>query len=760
MVRFFILLLPALLFGQQYLSVNIEPGGMNSDIVESNLANYQHQNVWNLRIGKDGQWETVDAGKGYKSFGNFTNLKKAIEIYDEVSGDQFVVFYQGDSLTVVESPYGTAQWNARSKITMPSGVTIDGDKDIYWNYFNGVLRISNATSEPVWYGYIDRYLFESDATYMTQVTGWKAETCAISSVLSIADSATSLSNLTSGIPYGFNPVKLDSTSIERYEVFYFPIYDNGQYGMLSGTKLRTVDPWSPLLSTDKYLFQYCHLDLWLTYNRAAWTQNRLTGVGLVVRNPIGVYYLAEIIPITDDDETSRYVSYSRPARNHPTLNHRLTLSWPYFAGSDYDEAITHKEDGYLFQGAIIDIQSAADTMNNVVVDTVISTTGDSLMLATNRDLSDLDLAMASTWPNVKITLHKNWVYVPDLGFHTGVGLDLFNQATEYYTFADITAGVSEIAPDYKQIEIINGRSFVISNESDEGGMLRYSPLYQYDVLPNTNIIQTRTGDLDRNMTIINRDDRLVIMKRFAVEQGNVTDNYYRDVAFSGHGLYAKNGYMVLDNIVYIMDQQDLYAFDGNTFVPFMENTMMRQYYRDHVDTTSFLAYDQKNKELFVVLDSVNIVFQMDKKQWYERRSTYYDSLKTSFMDYDGDLVFGNKKKLVTFTTTDTTYGEALDFGFKTRVFNVADILNLKQLLYLNFQTISGDSVEVTVQDDEESRTFTEQWKPNASKWQVKTIRPRYFFREFYMTLDNVNDANNHDPAAKIRKTVAEIRRWH
>jgi hypothetical protein len=745
------LLAAAAAFGQTY-EIAIQPGGMASDVVVTDMANYQHQDVWNLRLNKRGEWAAVPGYVEVEGVG-LDRLKNAIEIYDDLSKDRFLVLYMADSLSRLEYPYNSI-YTKPQKIAMPAGVTIDSSKEVYFNWHNGVLRISGATSEPVWYSYVDRMVFESDPTYKTQSTGWKVKKCAITSDVLVADSSMSLANLTSGIPFGFHPSELTTTAPNQYEIYYFPIYDGGQYGLLGNARLRSIEPWTPLLQDTRYIYQYCHLDLWLLYNRNTWTMDRLTGVGIVIKDHNGTYYLSDIIPITDDDETSRYVSYDRSCRNHATLNHRLTLKWPYFVGTDYDEIDTHKEDGYLFKGAIIDIKSSADTVNNVRIDSVLSSSGDSLMLATSRDLSSLALAMADDWPTARITLHKNWVYVPDKGYHTGVGIDIFNQAVEYYDFTGIPAGTSDISCNYKMIDMIEGKSYAASQEARETGWVRYSPLYQYDVFPTLNTIQTKGSDLDEDITIVNRDGRLVIMNKQTIEQGSVANQYSTDVSFKGNGLYAPRGYLLNENILYVMDREDLYQFDGNVFRPFMTNTEMRNFYRERIDTTGFLGWDKLNREMVVVLnDTTTIVYQADYNSWY-RRTTDLNGLQFGFLDHDSRLLLGDDEEIVTWNHKDTTYGEELDWGFTTKLTRASDFGDISQLLYLYLYTKCSDSVKVTIEDENESRVYSTKYMP-ATIMSNKMLRPRYWFEEAKITVENVPDSQN-EGSAIIRKAIATI----
>lgn len=170
------------------IPVDIEPGGMLTDLVENKLGKHQHQEVGNLRQEKIGEWESVPGYKHYFYDGDgdtnpdFTNIKAAVEISDDESGDRFLLVQEGITLTRIDYDIGNSpvfgyENETNSPISLPSGVTIASDAQLRFFYFRGIVRITGA-SEPIWYGYINRTLFPNSWSednlddFNTGVDGW------------------------------------------------------------------------------------------------------------------------------------------------------------------------------------------------------------------------------------------------------------------------------------------------------------------------------------------------------------------------------------------------------------------------------------------------------------------------------------------------------------------------------------------------------------------------------------------------------------
>jgi len=144
------------------VKIAVRPGGMLADVVKTELGEYQHQEVKNLRQNKSGLWECVPGYIDLFENGSYTNIKAAVEIYDEYSGDRFILFQNGTGLYRIDYDSGDGNGyenETPTALSLPSGVTIGASAVIRFFYFRGVVRITGA-SDPLWYSYVDRTLFE------------------------------------------------------------------------------------------------------------------------------------------------------------------------------------------------------------------------------------------------------------------------------------------------------------------------------------------------------------------------------------------------------------------------------------------------------------------------------------------------------------------------------------------------------------------------------------------------------------------------
>ena len=147
--------------GRKDLDIEIKPGTMFSDLVETELGTKRHDEVVNLRQEKVGEWECV---KGYiDGKTGFTGLKNGIEVTEDRTSERFLLLQDGTDLKRIDydisaSPLTGYESETATTISLPSGVTIGASAKLRFFYFRGVVRITGS-SEPMWYGYISRTLF-------------------------------------------------------------------------------------------------------------------------------------------------------------------------------------------------------------------------------------------------------------------------------------------------------------------------------------------------------------------------------------------------------------------------------------------------------------------------------------------------------------------------------------------------------------------------------------------------------------------------
>ena len=173
---------------------------MFSDIADNELGYHQHIFLKNVRLGKDFQWEYM---KGYRHLWDggttYTNIRNAIEINDEFSGDRFILFQNDTNLYRLDYDEGDGNGYENETpqlLNLPSGVTIN-DR-VRFNVFRGVIRITGG-SEPLWYGYIKREILENSIerqverdTFNSGVEGWTGSNANVSTSTTQRISGSSL----------------------------------------------------------------------------------------------------------------------------------------------------------------------------------------------------------------------------------------------------------------------------------------------------------------------------------------------------------------------------------------------------------------------------------------------------------------------------------------------------------------------------------------------------------------------------------------
>lgn len=141
----------------------ILPGGMFSDVTETDLGPMRHQLLKNVRLSKDGEWEFLS---NYSKIADLTNqltdVKAAVHVVNDDTGDDFIIVQDGTTLKIIENNSSPATSITSLAAQMSDlGVTIGSGVTVRFTAFNGVVRVTGS-SFPLWYGIIDRKLYYSD----------------------------------------------------------------------------------------------------------------------------------------------------------------------------------------------------------------------------------------------------------------------------------------------------------------------------------------------------------------------------------------------------------------------------------------------------------------------------------------------------------------------------------------------------------------------------------------------------------------------
>ena len=317
-----------------------------------------------------------------------------------------------------------------------------------------------------------------------------------------------------------------------------------------------------------------------------------------------VFYVSRILSLINGVET-----FSFHRENYYYDN--VELNRIYFVTGD--ATAPSEVDGFFRVGLRIFIHGTT----GAGIDTIITEVNDAYFEIAHKIHGNLVGGAIAQSFDADVQVEKKWVYDASNGYNTRVGVDLDRQVNEFYGFVDIPSGTSDIAPDYTHHVVIEDRAYVNSGEDEEEDTVRYSSLEMFDCFPNGNLIQTEVGDVDQIKAIVKRGNRLVMLKRNSFSQGNFSGGrYYEDIGIRQQGLFGDSLFIVVDDVLYFGDEQDVFAWNGVQAVPLLNNLKMKEFYKAYVDANSLILYNKLNNELWFILkggasDQV-LVFDIDK----------------------------------------------------------------------------------------------------------------------------------------------------
>jgi len=264
------------------------------------------------------------------------------------------------------------------------------------------------------------------------------------------------------------------------------------------------------------------------------------------------------------------------------------------------------------------------------------------------------------------------------------------------------AGVTRI-DDLVIVETVE--SFII--ESNEEDTVRNSPLGQFDNHPIGNAIQTEVGTTDKILNLAKRDNQLTILKARSISTGGFVGAFYSEnIGFTKHGLFSVLGVLSVtitinaeesNEFILIMDQDDLYLYNGNQIVSFFEKVELRQFYRDNVTTSSFMQFDKLNGEILFFLGTEILVWNMHIPEFYIRKTDITPLY--GFLDADNALILGNATKQVTFNHgLGTPYDESMSLLIRTKINDLKTPHRFKRLAKLHSYLSSSGDTDIALSD--------------------------------------------------------------
>ncbi len=739
--------------------VQILPGGMNSDKAITTLGATEHQDVVNLRMTKEGEWDTV---QGYELvMQQFTNVKAAMEFTDDrapSTADRFILFQDGTALYRIDyldtpGPGQVAGYvNGAVTLLLSDSLKPDGLSDVSiantstlrFYYHNGVIRITGATV-PLWYSYLDRTLFPGSVVGApVSISGFYLLKAALDpTAITVKGHINEIGDSASNSDYTADDNK-------EFTLHYFLVYDNSQYSLLTPL-LGYADDAQLFVRSASYL---AALELRIYGSAIGWDNARVTGVGIVSKEASsGTYNVLDVIYFDAELEQITYTAISVDLEDDD-MGSKKKIKWDNTQSLNGNHS---QYEGYLYDGLPITVKEAGsdyDELDTEVASVVWAASGDGISYLLTTDVIPSGIIHDEI---AILVMERNWRFggtSPDYYFSVNIGINL-NNADEYHEFVDIPAGTTSINPNFSHFLIAANRGYIVSMESGEEDIIRYSPEYQFDVFPNINLIATQVGDRDTIMAITARDDRVMIMKGRSISQGQFAGSgYSQDIGFFQRGLYAVNGNIVIDNVLYWMDQDQIWAFDGSEPIPMLQVGYVKESYKLYISTTSFFVYDKINNELWAVLNGAILVYQFSRKEWFKRSTDI--AIKGGYLDFRNHLIAFTSAGLYDFNST--THEETLTFSFKTRLEQIGNPAFYKRLDTIQLQIKCSGAVTITVKDPNDARTYTADIIPDNAVVDVSELFPDYLFREVDINIALKTAATS--AAATIRGMDLLIERWH
>lgn len=710
------------------VDIPIVPGGFLSDVAENKLGSSQHISVKNLRLGREGEWQTNTPSADLLT--GFTNLKAAIEVTEDVSGDRFLLVQDGTSIKRIDYDSGDGNGyenETSSTLTLPSGVTIASSATLRFHYFRGVVRISGA-SEPLWYGYIDRTLFYGDDQF------------------SISDWFLKKENILQ--PSGTNDTQLlqlsglvfDNTATYSVFVKFFYIFDDAQYELLkpidnqtgSGTRYGLDHEVSGIVDSGHFNIRVNGTSL-----KNNMFNERLTGLGIAL-----AVVQTNLIPLSTFIEKTEpyYVSVVLP------FNEELGNIQVALASVQYDTASPAQievvsgnrvwEMGYIFGGLSATIFFGGSNIETSVTSVNFSTG----IIIFDDDISSV-MGATGTKLQVIVQITRKWTYDSSNGYSTQFGVNLAALGTVYTDFTGINQFSESINPDWRDHFVIANRAYVASLEDGEEDNLRYSPLNQFDVFPADNIIASEVGDTDSIVRAVKQDQFFIMLKRRSLSQGSYVSSYTEQIGLINRGLYAENGVAFFRGLLLFMDQDELYSFDGLREQPFFKSVFLREYYRNNVTSSGFIVENKLDNELWFVLGSVILVWQHERNESYFYIRELDITPTFGFLGYENHLFLGNASKLID-VNAESGSNENLGWSVTTRIFPTVPhrffnkIFSLETLL-----SQSPGNISVSFKDDTVS-LVSAQTITTPTTLKNRTVRSKKLFKELYLQLSNSSDSSS------------------
>lgn len=569
---------------------------------------------------------------------------------------------------------------------------------------------------------------------------------------------------------------LNGTTTREISLEYFWIYEGNAYSLPQ--PLEKVISGARTINQDTERF--CCL---VAIPADTFDNDRIIGMGIISKwaaitgsSTVYTRHVAEMVYFKEDFEDVVFwhdnLYYANGAPSNEGLYVRET-------GTD----IWYLQHGYMMPGNRIKLENENGTVEGEIM--IIDENDDSdpdnpgdhfLWFKLDQEITDLvdDPMVSGSLPTTKITIQRRvfdgYSYTVDSTGISVTGKYLFwvtinaIGSTDYHDLTGIPSGIqaadqADLAPNYSHHCVVNNRAFIRSLVSGEEHLIRYSPEYQHDIFPPTYAIPIKSGITDAVRAVVNRDERVVILNRNYISQiqwGSGLSDYYQDIALDSHGLYSECGYLVIDDTLYFMEADDLYAFSGGKPVPLMTTDQQRRFYKQHVSSSSFIGYNKLDREIWLFLSGAIMVYQLDYGTWYERETDI--SPVCAFRDYENKMFAAAPGKFVTWNHSESTFDEYVGYWVQSRILNAGRPGDWKQAKLVELYAKGDSNILLRVSDPvlvaaggaKSSQALT----PNEDEVGYLTFRPNYLCKNAEVEIESEAPAN--DLAHVIREADVTI----
>jgi hypothetical protein len=576
---------------------------------------------------------------------------------------------------------------------------------------------------------------------------------------------TKIEPLTVELDYGV--FKNRDTSTDRTNFMKaFLGYDGSQYSLPADIDRLYTNTGTPVTDFASEIYRGTNtlamLDI-ITGNIAVDTgivNERISGIYLLLSSLVGLgsaiketelsYYTKDVLSFREAVEDVYYLK--------DNFNYSATYKNRLYLTSTVSSDQFYPGDGLFRIGQKIKLVNSVGSLNTVITNIYFSGADfgnymevlDNIYPALKSSDTDGDLTETSVQNSIE------WSYLGAAGYSLPVSIDLTTQITAYDDFTGVSQNEESISPNYDHHIIIDNVAHVNSKEADEYGLVRVSPIYQFDVLPKSSNFRTATDPAYDITTLVNRDNKLMVLKEKSFSQGLYYGGLWREGASEVKtGIIGADAYLVWNSALYYMDKDDIYVYFGaGQPQALMKTELMRKIYREYVNNSSFMLWNKYENELLVILNGLVLVYHAEAQEWYVRETGL--SPAGGFLDYDNNLILYTSNLVVNLNNTGSSGNELVNWSFTTEIIDLNKPDMSKNFFELIIPIMSNGNFDVTLDSVHEAlnKVLSGNIPGSSSLIKPKRIMLKFLGKELKMKVSGSSASS--DKTCNIREIELNI----